>query len=47
MDQLNPVAMNMWIFGTALGYAIGGGHGAAIGLAVTSGISYFMTLVRS
>ncbi len=46
MDQLNPVAVNMWIFGGALGYAIGNGHGAAIGLAVTTGISYLLSLIR-
>ncbi len=45
MDQLNPVAINMWVFGGALGYAIGDGHGAAIGLAVTAGISFFLSLI--
>jgi hypothetical protein len=44
MSQLNPSAVNLWIFCTALGYVFGGGHGAALALAASSGVSFVLSL---
>lgn len=42
MNKLNPSAVAFWICGAAAGYAIAGGTGAAIGLAVTTLISVIL-----
>lgn len=44
MNQLNPNAIGMWIFGGALGYALGDGHGCAIGIAIASGLSFLVSM---
>lgn len=41
--NINPVAINFWIFGTAVGFSIYGAQGAAIGLALTAGVSLLWT----
>ncbi len=43
--KLNPTAVNLWVFGMALDGALGGVHGACVGLAWGSGISLFTELV--
>lgn len=40
MATLNPRAINLWLFGTALGFAIAGPQGAAIGLAIVTGVMF-------
>jgi len=42
MTQLNPNFIGGCVFAGSLGYALNGSHGAAIGLAIVSGI---MTLI--
>lgn len=37
--NFDPTAIAFWTFGTALGFAVYGTQGAAIGLTLTSGIS--------
>lgn len=46
MKDLNPNAVNFWLFGAALGYAIADLHGLSIGVAVTLGITLAINLVR-
>lgn len=43
MQQMNPVAVILMVFGCAVGFAVASTFGLAIGLAVTSGL----VLVRS
>lgn len=42
---MNPIAIAFYICGTAIGFAIDGNQGAAIGLAVTTGISVILGLL--
>jgi len=44
--NLNPIAIGFGIFSTSFGYALEGAHGAAIGLAISSGLSTFLALIR-
>lgn len=45
---MNPTAFNLWITGTALGFAIHGDMwGAAVGLAAASGITLIINLIPS
>jgi hypothetical protein len=44
MNQLNPNAVAIWIFGASVGYCCGGDHGAALGLAITSGLSFILSV---
>ena len=44
MSDLNPVAVGFCIFAGSLGYALGEGHGAAIGVAIVSGLMTLRSL---
>lgn len=39
MSQLNPYALTFWIVGASIGYAVDGGHGLSIGVAITAGLT--------
>jgi hypothetical protein len=41
--RLNPSAVTFWIFTGSVGYAVNGAHGAAVGLAIGTGVSYLIT----
>jgi len=43
---MNPIAINMWITGASFGYFFNGSHGAALGLAITSGLSFLMSFIQ-
>jgi len=44
VNNLNPIAINLWLVGGSLGYTLGAGFGCALGLAITSSISFLMSL---
>jgi hypothetical protein len=44
MGTLNPNALAAWIFGASLGYCLGDAHGCAMGLAITSGLTFVVSL---
>jgi hypothetical protein len=45
MGNLNPNALAAWIFGASLGYCIDDAHGLAIGLAITSGLTFLVSIL--
>jgi hypothetical protein len=45
MNDLNPNAILLWIFFSAVGYLIGGTTGALIGLAVITGVQIAIAAV--
>jgi hypothetical protein len=38
------MAVAFWLFGASVGFIFDGAHGAAIGLAVTTGLSYLASI---
>ncbi len=41
---MNPNAINLWVLGASFGAVVDGGHGAAIGLAISSGITFLISM---
>jgi hypothetical protein len=42
---MNYNALNFWVVGMSLGYAIGDLHGCAIGLAVTASLTFIINML--
>jgi len=45
MDGFNPNALNLWVVGAAIGFAVEGMHGLAVGVAITAGITFLLSLL--
>lgn len=41
---MNPTAINLWVTSTAIGFCVNDAHGAALGLAISSGVSFVLSL---